>query len=426
MPTNQPRKVIVLVVDRLSPSQIGAYGNTCHGTDAMDRIASQGILFDQAVSPIANLEASYQQLFNTASISNSAAPSGEAKSEQTWLAAVSAAGVETTFMCDREWLAESQVLGGFDSVSRLSVKPLDRLASRVSQTSLARFFAQAIDRIESLPSQSLAWIDCSGLAGQWDAPYKLRESLADPDDPEPPQYYEPASFVFDTKDGDPDALLGVQQAVDAQVQMLDDFIGVLLDVLEQPEFANTMFCLTSLRGYSLGQHGLVGSADAQAAQSLPLKYGYNESLRSPLMVCLPRNAAGQPIHEQSLRSGKLVTPAVVLSLIESFLCQADDQVESWLANNSMLPARDRAIMVVQNEAEVVLLTHAWKFMLNSQTDDCELYAKPDDLWEVNNVSQRCPNEVRLFREMAEQLALDPGLFEHNKFRLPEDLVTRHG
>lgn len=422
MPTNQPRKVIVLVVDRLNPSQIGAYGNTCHNTDAINQIASQGILFDQAVSPIANLEASYRQFFNAASNrSDSKSP------DETWLAAISRSGVETTFMCDRAWLAESQVLDGFDSVSQLSVKPLDRLASRASQTSLARFFAQAIDRLESMPSQSLAWIDCSGLAGQWDAPYELRQSLADPDDPEPPTYYEPASFVFDTKEGDPDALLGVQQAVDAQVQMLDDFIGVLLDVLEQPEFANTMFCLTSLRGYPLGQHGLVGSADARAAQALPLKYGYSESLRSPLMVCLPeKRDHGQLVHDQSVRSGKLVTPAVVLSLIESFLCQADDQVDSWLASNSTLPACDRAIVVVQNEAEVVLLTHAWKFMLNSQTDECELYAKPDDLWEVNDVSQRCPNEVRLFRELVEQLASDPGLVDREGFRLPEDLVTRHG
>ena len=422
MPTNQPRKVIVLVVDRLSPSQIGAYGNTCHDTDAMNRIASQGVLFDQAVSPFANLEASYRQLFNASSIQK---PSDS--SDETWLAAVGRSGVETTFMCDREWLAESQVLAGFDSVSRLSVKPLDRLASRVSQTGLARFFAQAIDRLESLPSQSLAWIDCSGLAGQWDAPYELRKSMADPDDPDPPTFYEPASSVFDTKDGDPDALLGVQQAVDAQVQMLDDFIGVLLDVLDQPEFSNTMFCLTSLRGFPVGQHGLVGSPDAIVAQSLPLKYGYSESLRSPLMVCLPeKNDGGQRVRDQSVRSGKLVTPAVVTSLIESFLCQADDQVDSWLADHSMLPASDRAIVVVQNEAEVVLLTHAWKFMLNTQTDDCELYAKPDDLWEVNDVSQRCPNEVRLFREMVEQLALDPGSVEQSEFRLPKDLVTRHG
>ena len=64
-------------------------------------------------------------------------------------------------------------------------------------------------------------------------------------------------------------------------------------------------------------------------------------------------------------------------------------------------------------------------MLNLQTDDCELYAKPDDLWEVNDVSQRCPNEVRLFRELADQIALDPSLADREGFRLPEDLVTRH-
>jgi len=170
MPTNQPRKVIVLAVDRLSPSQIGAYGNTCHGTDAMNRIASRGILFDQAMSPFTNLESSYGHLFNATSIN--AGDTGAA--DETWLAAVNRAGVESTFICDRDWLAESQVL----------------------------------------------------------APYELRQRLADPDDPEPPKSHEPAEFVFDTKGGDPDALLGVQQAVDAQVQMLDDFIGVLLDVLD--------------------------------------------------------------------------------------------------------------------------------------------------------------------------------------------------
>ena len=74
----------------------------------------------------------------------------------------------------------------------------------------------------------------------------------------------------------------------------------------------------------------------------------------------------------------------------------------------------------------MLLTHAWKFLLNSQTDDCELYAKPDDLWEVNDVSQRCSNEVRLFRELAEQVVADPGLVGRADFRLPADLVTRHG
>ena len=189
-------------------------------------------------------------------------------------------------------------------------------------------------------------------------------------------------------------MLGVQQAIDAQVRLLDDFIGVLLDVLDQPEFADTMFCLTSLRGYALGQHGLVGSPDGEFAQTLPLRYGYNESVHSPLMVCLPEKLAGeQSVGGRSLRSGKLVTPAVVSSLIESFLCRADDQVESWLAENSALPASDRAMVVFQNDPELVLLTHAWKFMLNADTDECELYAKPDDLWAVSYTHLTLPTKA---------------------------------
>ena len=91
-----------------------------------------------------------------------------------------------------------------------------------------------------------------------------------------------------------------------------------------------------------------------------------------------------------------------------------------------MPAIDRAMVVFQNDPELVLLTHAWKFMFNADTDECELYAKPDDLWEVNDVSQRCPNEVRLFRELAEEVLKDQGGTGKDGWRLPEDLVTRHG
>ena len=37
----------------------------------------------------------------------------------------------------------------------------------------------------------------------------------------------------------------------------------------------------------------------------------------------------------------------------------------------------------------------------------ELYLKPDDAWEVNDVADRCPDVVQAMRELARQLAREP-------------------
>lgn len=408
---NQNRKAVVLVVDRLSPTQIGAYGNTCHATDSIDEIASQSILFDQAFSPCNDLESTYRSLFS--SPTNDGTP---------WLQAFDNTEIETQFVSDRDWLTESDSVQHFESTRCISVKPLDRLASRISQTWLARYFAQALSVIESMPSQSLTWLDCSGLARQWDAPYELRQQLADPDDPDPPQFHDVPSFLFDTKKGDPDILLGVQQAVDAQVNMIDSFVGVLFEVLKQPEFSSTLFCTMSLRGLPMGQHGIVGEPSAISNEQFSgIRYGYNESLQVPMFVSLPDSIGDF----QAIRSGKMISPAAIPSLVEPFLLGDDLRVKKWAQANTGLPANETAATVLRFENESGIQTHAWKFLQTNDTRHCELYAKPDDLWEVNDVSQRCPNEIRLLRELLETVLDNPQASDDAHLKIPSELITRH-
>jgi hypothetical protein len=422
---NPNRKAIVLVVDRLSPTQIGAYGNTCHATDSIDEIASQSILFDQAFSPCADLESTYRSLFSF--------PTAAGK---PWLQSFNSTEIETHFVSDRDWLAESDSVQHFEAARCVCVKPLDRLASRVSQTWLARYFAQALTTIESMPRQGLTWLDCSGLARQWDAPYQLREQLADPDDPEPPQFHDVPGFLFDAQKGDPDILLGVQQAVDAQVNMIDSFVGVLFEILKQPEFSSTLFCLMSLRGLPMGQHGIVGEPNAISRDEFSgIRFGYNESLQVPMLVSLP-NSIGD---FQAIRSGKMISPAAIPSLVEPFLLGDDLKVKTWVQDHTSLPANETAATVLRFENESGIQTHAWKFLQTDDENHCELYAKPDDLWEVNDVSKRCPTEVRLLRELLEtalsspQTLTDDGWAIDNDspasgnahLEIPSELITRH-
>ena len=50
------------------------------------------------------------------------------------------------------------------------------------------------------------------------------------------------------------------------------------------------------------------------------------------------------------------------------------------------PARDRACSVAADET--ALRTPAWYFRRSAA--EVDLYVKPDDRWEMNNVVQRCP------------------------------------
>jgi hypothetical protein len=408
-----PRNVILLSVDRLRPSQIGAYGNTTHETENFDRLAAESILFDRAFSLAEDLESSYDLLFS------------QAVDSENWLPLIRDAGIETTFLADRESRLDAPSVSGFDQVRPIFSKPLDRLANRVSQTQLARYFAGALDWVEQMPPGSLGWFDCSGLAGQWDAPYELRQNLAIEDDPDPPEIYQPPHFWFDVATDDPDVLLGLQHALTAQVQMLDQFIGILLDVLEEPRFQSTMFCLVSPRGYPLGEHGVIGQpADPSAGSNAPsLKNNFNESLHVPMMIRLPEIDFPEC---RLIRSGRMAQPSSLIPLITSFLTGNDPEVDAWVKNYAQtLPQMYREVVVVDNAPEISIQTHAWKLIQNTRTGDCQLFAKPDDLWEVNDVSSRCPHVMASLQQLLQEIKSNPAIIDDPSFRLPADLVTGH-
>jgi len=227
------------------------------------------------------------------------------------------------------------------------------------------------------------WIHARGMAGPWDAPSALRQQFADEDDPLPPDFVEPPQRHL-SDDFDPDELLGLVYAYAGQVSLADACLGSLVDALEDsPLGASALLAATSPRGYPLGEHRRVGGDDL-----------FGELIHVPLLVRVP----GAQMN--ALRLQALVQPPDLFATIADWLGLPGTAPAMFA--QSLLPAtrgeelRPRQLAYATGPAQRLLRSPAW--LLREVVVDDEVYrqlfAKPDDRWEANEVSARC-GEVAL-------------------------------
>src|SRR4051812_48734097 len=65
-----PANILVIVVDGLRASALGAYGNTSYATPAFDRLASESLLIDWCYSPSPELPDIYRALWHSSRSEN--------------------------------------------------------------------------------------------------------------------------------------------------------------------------------------------------------------------------------------------------------------------------------------------------------------------------------------------------------------------
>ncbi len=424
MNERSPGNVVVLSVDRLSRALLGAYGNSWIQTPNFDRLAAEGFLFDSAVIDSPQPELFYRscwQGWHALAQQNQAARIQPALARQ-----LVEAGYSTLLVSDEAWMLEHPAAGGFGQRELIQPpsQPEDfRLAASVEETHCARLFAASVEALTTAAEPFCLWLH-TGLLGQlWDAPLELRERYRDADDPQPADLVEPPDrFLPD--DFDPDDLLAIVHAYAGQVSLLDMGLGQLLDVLAaSPAAARTMLVFVSPRGFPLGEHGRVGPCNEAL---------YAELTNVPLAMLLPdRNGASE-------RTQALVQPADLHATILDWCGRTatNSPIASLAFGKSLLPivrgaaesVRDRACTVGLH-GELAIATPAWSLRMpggpsesqhtgggqSAEADQspgvvgsravAELFAKPDDWFEANEVSDRCrevPGEMeQAFRQFEE-------------------------
>jgi len=379
---------IVVVVDRLHVGYLGCYGNTWVASPELNRLAVESFTMDHAIIDSPSLDELYSSFWTG---------SHALQRRQAWLAgrgtlagALGKAGIATTLISDDPLVSEHPLATGFGE--HISIEPplaCDAVtAPDVDQTHLAGYFAVAADWLGKAHSPFCLWLHTQGLAAAWDAPLEFRNQYADPDEAPPPTLVDvPHCLLPD--EFDPDLRFGICQAYAGQVTLLDTCLsGLLAALAESPSHRDTLLALVSPRGLPLGEHRRIGVGDEAM---------YNELIHVPWLLRLPDGSGA------AARSHALVQPAD----LPATLCDWWNVAPFFPAGagRSLLPLvrdeaesiRDRACVAAPC-GEQGIRTAGWylhqtavRSAANEGTDavGVELYAKPDDFWELNDVADRC-------------------------------------
>jgi arylsulfatase A-like enzyme len=381
--------VICLVVDRLRASAVGAYGAAGCDTPALDRLASQSFVFDHALAPSPELDQAYRAVWQGL---HPLAPTKRAQDDATLASLLGQHGYWTMLLSDEPRVAEHPLAADFDESVRLAAPDEAPTARTLEETQLGRFFAAAIEGLDDVEARAadapfLLWLHARGMVAPWDAPLEFRNSLADEEDPRPPTFTAVPSLSL-PPDYDPDQVLGTAQAYAGQVMALDQCLAAFLEELDGRTIAaNTLFVLVGLRGFPLGEHGTIG-AEGEAL--------FGETVHIPWLMRFPDRLGALCRSQAIAHLGDLGPTLAAASGITW------PRRDATASSADLMPVvrgdadtvRDHLVLVhgMGAQAERAIRTPAWHMRLTSP-ERAQLFVKPDDRWEANEISARGPEVV---------------------------------
>lgn len=343
VPADSPH-TIVLAVDGLRASALGAYGNCAYETPAIDSLAVESRVWDRCYADTHDPAVLYGQL-------------GDYLPERGAL-----------LVSDCTSVFELEFAERFESTKQIRLATPSACAASIGETVAAANwagFAEAVAawREGQADTRLFAWLHTRGMYGPWDAPHELAESLSDEDDPD----WEPSVEPPDARYDDPssadacEARFAAACRYAAQIITLDACIEGFLDVIHGLfEGESLRIILLGLRGFPLGEHGRVGGADTRL---------FSEQQQTPLVA--------QAI-EPDNRFTRLGWPTTLSQAIGRELRESAEK-----------PTSDAELFSTSGDR--CLHSEAWMLRVpGKNADDAELYVKPDDRWEQNDVASLMP------------------------------------
>jgi arylsulfatase A-like enzyme len=374
--TSHPRNAIVVVIDRLGSGFLGPYGNTWIETPAMNRLASESVLFEHVIADSNDLTLLYRSYW-----SGVHAMCRRDRPESSLAKLIERGGLQAILLTDDDSLPRHPLAEDFGEHVLLAPSVPSRLAASIEETRFAQLTLAAIEWLADAEEPGLLWLHAQGMNGPWDAPAELAEQFRDEDDPQAYCDIVPPRFELE-HDCDPDDILRIMHAYAAQVSVIDACLESLLDAIGQHPLADeTLVIVTSPRGYPLGEHRRIGAGTGDL---------FGETLNVPLLIRHPNRESA------CMRLDSLAQPTDLYATLAAWFgvsghANADagsstgrDLLE--LAKDERAWSRGAAFSVGKGERAV--RTPAWLLHVDSEGGK-SLYAKPDDHWETNEVADRC-------------------------------------
>lgn len=377
------QRVITISVEGLPGSLLGPYGANTAITPAVNAAAAHGIVLDQCFLDSCTTPEMLTSLWTA----RHASEGNRSAAKTLWQLLVESGG-RAVLITDCHQSADLAERLGCQQVVLVDFEvPLEPV-SEPSQCCMMTLFTEAAITIEQFVSEDntgpmLVWIHSRGFRLPWDAPIALRQRFADPEDPEPPGQVEPPRIAVNSET-DPDLIVGWGQVAATQAAVLDQAIELLRDFLSQNgDF--WAWCLIGLGGIPLGEHEWLGPGSIQL---------HGEELHVPTIV-----VPNPPLPVGARRSELCQLPDVGATIAD--LCGLKWPVDTWGLSQLEWRVDDRPLdwpTVYQtigliDDTRTWIRVPAWSLSF-SDIGNHQLYAKPDDRWEISELSNRCSETVQ--------------------------------
>ena len=362
--------VVLITIDTLRADRLGCYGYADIETPHLDRLAGEGILFENAVTTVPFTLPAHSSIMTGAypPIHGVRENVGYALDERLPTLAEDMAGAGrrtggfvSAFVLDGRWGIDR----GFDRYyDEFKVQDMGTL----NIASVQREGTETIDQAE-------AWLD--DVAG---APFFLWLHLFEPHDP----YEAPEPF----------AARYPKRPYDAEVAYADSLVGRLREMLEGRNLLDrTLLVVTGDHGEGLGDHG----------EYFHGFFVYDSTVRVPLIVRLPEGRLG------GRRVDAAVSHVDLRPTILDALGLSSPPVDSRQGGRSLLPlvlGMDDSERFAYIESYYSLYHYGWAPLRAIRTGplkfidapEPELYRLTDDPGEAENVVRRTRVEARELRD----------------------------
>ncbi len=387
-------KVIVVNARGLHLGYVSAYGNEWIETPALDRLSSEGVVFDNHIADRPDRTGagrSWRTGCYDFPLPDEAAAAPAPAPDLVRL--LKDGGIVTSLVLDASRGSPEDFAGGWDVV--MEAEPDEEA------TALEYVLEGAGQALESLAETDswLLWLELSSLLPPWDAPDEFLERYLT-DHVEDDEEAEEADAESEALEPLPDPPAGpidprddltfirLQRTYADAVSYLDAGLDLLLKELEERGLLDeVLLIVTTDHGLPLGEHGVVGLSRA---------WLHDELTHLPLLMRLPKG-------EQAGRRVPALTQPVDLAptLLSAYgLPPAPMQGHDLLplARGTVEKVRDYACsgLRVGEEVEWALRSAEWGFLLplSEAERPARLYVKPDDRWELNDVTQHHPELVQ--------------------------------
>ncbi|HLQ44874.1 MAG TPA: sulfatase-like hydrolase/transferase [Planctomycetaceae bacterium] len=366
-----PPQAIVLSFDHLSRRCLGCYGHEWIETPNLDRLAARAVVFEQhfGADECSRLECG--------------------DSSPLWLI-LSQAGVETKLLVEES-------------------EPAGCETTDLETTPFARLLAQAHQALaESAAKRStswLLWLNSVGIAWPCVATEEFLELYADE--------------LEDNDADEADELKLAEVMYAACVTQLDHLVGRLLATVERL-FADDrpLLIVVGTAGESLGESEPLPLAHVDTSPSQETWRLRDELVHTPLLIAhATRDAVGS--RRQELVQTVDVAPTLLewfgiagvatggspvgVSDVRSLLPLVRNEEVSWrevvylrdCAGHAAM--RTQEFLLVERNAARMIQREGLAEQGDAGAASCQLFLKPEDVWELNDVAEQHPEQVAMMR-----------------------------